>query len=209
MRGEQTTHLYLVRHGRTDWNALRRIQGRIERDLDEEGKKEAQDAALLFSKEALSAIYSSGMRRAYDTAQIIATYHNFEVQVIEELHEGSYGACEGMFVHEFEKKWEEALEKKKQLPLAERLQFKLADDMETDWEIVQRTLPHLHHICKKHLGEKVLIVSHGWVMRALILSLEQIKSAGCLIRNGGSMFLEGNGEFLRVIDYKNALVQHS
>lgn len=203
----KTTHLYLVRHGRTDWNALRRLQGKIERELDEEGRRQAQDVGTKFSREPLSAVYSSAMIRAKQTAEIIAAHHSLEIRTISDLHEGSYGPLDGMFIDEFERRFADAFVERKSLKLKERFCYRLAEGVETNQEIIQRVLPHLHKICLDHPGEKVLVVTHGWVMRAVILYLTQSETLEVSIRNGGDICLHGDGESLSLINYEEAMIR--
>jgi 2,3-bisphosphoglycerate-dependent phosphoglycerate mutase len=67
----KTTRLCLVRHGETAWNAARRIQGQIDIDLNETGLRQAEGAGRWLHAAGIVAIYSSDLRRAWATAQLI------------------------------------------------------------------------------------------------------------------------------------------
>jgi 2,3-bisphosphoglycerate-dependent phosphoglycerate mutase len=191
---ETTTELYLVRHGRTDWNAMQLLQGTIERELDEEGIKQAHEVSLAFASHSLAAIYSSTMVRAKQTADIIASKHTLAVQSIEGLHECRYGICEGMMKDEYEAKFSKELEERKSLPFEQYLHYRIAEGFETAQEILDRVLPSLKEIEKKHRGKKVLIVCHGGIMRIMVNHCLQIPNSDCNIPNGGHIRLLYDGE---------------
>lgn len=88
--------LILVRHGETDWNSVRRIQGGgSDTPLNETGKQQAENLAIRLRDERIQAIYSSPQQRALHTAQAIARYHNLEVTVLRDLREIEVGELEG------------------------------------------------------------------------------------------------------------------
>jgi len=95
------TKLILVRHGETDLNQLRLIQGgNSDTPLNESGKQQAESLALRLRQERIQAIYSSPLQRALDTAQAIARYHQIEVNVEPNLTEIDAGELEGAPVGE-------------------------------------------------------------------------------------------------------------
>lgn len=200
------TRLYLIRHGRTDWNALRIIQGEIERDLDTEGRRQVEEAAARFRDIPLKAIYTSVMARAQQTAQIIADTKGLTIHPLQGLHEGSYGFYEGTPIPDFEKKFADKFAERNRLSFEEQLRFPLGEGIDTAQDILNRVLPLLHDLCRKHLGEHVLIVTHGWVIRTLVSFLRKENLDGIRIRNGGHVVLEGDGESFQVIDYEEALL---
>ena len=77
----------LVRHGATDWNLEGRCQGSSDRDLCELGVRQAEQISALFSQEKLHAIYSSNLRRARRTADVISRPHDLPV-LVESLAPG-------------------------------------------------------------------------------------------------------------------------
>lgn len=101
------TALALVRHGRTQWNAARRIQGSTDVPLDHVGRQQARDAAAGLAELGMwSAVVSSPMLRARETAAIIA--HLLGVPLLDpivELVERDCGLAEGMTVDEAHGRW--------------------------------------------------------------------------------------------------------
>lgn len=89
------TKITTVRHGETHWNALKKIQGHTDIELNEVGIAQAEKIAQKFKNEPISIIYTSDLKRASKTAHIINQYHNVEVVEIGDLKETSFGEMEG------------------------------------------------------------------------------------------------------------------
>jgi probable phosphoglycerate mutase len=91
------TTFALVRHGQTDWNAQRRLQGSTDIPLNDVGRGQAREAVAALSGYGWDAIVSSPLSRAAETAGLIA--HGLGMRVarhIPELTERSFGPAEGM-----------------------------------------------------------------------------------------------------------------
>jgi len=88
--------LLLLRHGRTEWNAQRRFQGQADPPLDEVGRAQAYEVAPLIASLRPSAIVSSDLVRALETAQIVAAALRVPVTVDVRLRERSLGHWEGL-----------------------------------------------------------------------------------------------------------------
>jgi broad specificity phosphatase PhoE len=86
---------YFLRHGETEANASGVISGALDVDLTALGREQAQAAARILSSEPITAIYSSPLRRARDTAEPVARLMELPVYVIPELTERRRGALEG------------------------------------------------------------------------------------------------------------------
>jgi broad specificity phosphatase PhoE len=85
--------LYLARHGETDWNAERRLQGRIDIALNSTGRDQARELAFKLQSIHLDAIYCSALKRSIETAQFL---NRKPVLILQELNEQSLGKYEGM-----------------------------------------------------------------------------------------------------------------
>ena len=97
------TELYLVRHGETDWNAARRIQGRTDIPLNATGREQARQAGELLARRRWHAVYTSPLGRAHETASIIAQRVGVgDVTDVDELVERDYGEAEGMSFEQIE-----------------------------------------------------------------------------------------------------------
>ncbi|KAH0895335.1 hypothetical protein HID58_044903 [Brassica napus] len=175
----EVTEIVLVRHGETTWNAAGRIQGQIESDLNEIGQKQAVAIAERLGKEERPiAIYSSDLKRAKDTALKIAeTCFCSEVTEVPELKERHVGSLQGLY-------WKEGAEKE---PEAYSAFFSTQNDLEIPGggesfdQLCERSMSALEQIAKKHKGERVIVVTHGGVLRAIYMRITQASSAGKLL----------------------------
>jgi probable phosphoglycerate mutase len=94
--------LVLLRHGRTDWNAARRIQGHADSQLDELGRAQAATVAPVLAALSPSVLWSSDSDRARSTAAYVASASGLTPVFDARLREYSLGPREGLFHHEFE-----------------------------------------------------------------------------------------------------------
>ncbi len=189
--------LYLVRHGETDWNVEKRIQGRVDRPLNETGKEQARMAGQKLASLRAAAIYSSPLLRAQHTAELIAGFQACPLRLEENLREAAYGACEGLTQKEFHEQHKDRLQKRGALAFEEWLEFKVPDDAESPSEIIERVLPVLLRIAGAHAGENVFVVTHGFVMCTLI-SFFKKERAGVSVENGQILILKGNNRSLEL-----------
>ena len=90
------TRLCLVRHGETEWNAARRIQGQIDIGLNETGLRQAAGAGRWLSQAGIVALYSSDLKRAWTTALVIGDALGLVPVLVPEMRERRYGVFEGL-----------------------------------------------------------------------------------------------------------------
>lgn len=164
------TKLLLARHGETDWNCEHRWQGHTDVPLNELGLEQARALAEELADEPIAAIYSSDLRRAFDTARIVAERKGLEVIVDHDLRELDFGAWEGMTSDEIEERfpgdlgrWREHGER------PERRGGETAD------EVRERVIAAAHRIVAAHPGEQVLVIAHGGPLRALAIHATAIE----------------------------------
>ncbi len=156
--------LLLVRHGETDWNLQMRFQGQTDVDLNARGVEQAEAVAHRLRNEPLQAIYSSDLRRAMQTAQIIARHHDLRPIADTDLRELSYGVWEGMSREEIlASEWAELFEKYRKDSLRYR-----PPGAEYPEQILERSRRVLHRIRHEYHEGTVCIVGHGGSLRALI-----------------------------------------
>lgn len=162
-----TTIIHLRRHGETVYNRERRWQGSLDIPLNEMGREQAEFAAKQFAENPLAAIYSSPLRRAFETAEIIGKPQSLKPMCFANLAEQHFGSLEGKLIAETQM----SLQKLWELPPHEQLHYKIVEDMESHHEVIQRVVPTLKEIAISHFGQEVLIVTHGSVMKSLLLLL--------------------------------------
>lgn len=152
------TELYLVRHGETDWNAARRIQGRTDIPLNETGREQARRAGELLARRRWDAIYASPLSRTHETAAIIGERLGIrEVTHVEALIERDYGEAEGMAFDEIEARYPEGVR---------------APGQETREEVAARVVPAMLELAARHPGERLILVSHGGAIRSVLQTVE-------------------------------------
>lgn len=86
----------LFRHGQTDYNLSERLHGRLDIPLNETGCKQAEDLAERLKSFRMEIIYSSPLKRALQTAQIVGSLCKVRYDLCEDLQEAGFGAVEGM-----------------------------------------------------------------------------------------------------------------
>jgi probable phosphoglycerate mutase len=151
MEGMTLTTFALVRHGQTDWNAQRRLQGSTDIPLNDVGRGQARDAVAVLSGQEWDAIVSSPLGRAAETANLIADGLGLSVaRHIPELTERSFGPAEGLQAG----------------PELDALRipggFRGA---ESEDEAASRGLAALETLAEEFRGRRVLVVAHGTLIR--------------------------------------------
>jgi broad specificity phosphatase PhoE len=145
------TTILLARHGETDWNRTGRYQGWADPPLNETGRAQARTLAELLRATPFTAVYSSDLRRAHETAEIVAAPHGVPVTVEPGLREVDVGEWSGLTRSEVEERF----------PDGER------PGGETREQHAARVLAAAERIARAHPGQRILLVSHGVTMRAL------------------------------------------
>ncbi len=152
------TEFYLVRHGQTDWNLLGKWQGQSPDapSLNDTGIAQALAIHEELSAMKFSAIYSSDLLRARQTAELIADLLNLDVTIEPRLREMNLGAWEGMLSDDIKTRYPHELEERKRNPFEAR-----APQGESPREVAARVIAAADEIAAWHPNGPVLIVSHG------------------------------------------------
>jgi broad specificity phosphatase PhoE len=174
-----TCTLYLIRHGATEHNLARppRLQGRhTDAPLSAEGRRQAGATAALLARRPFTAIYSSPLRRARETASVVSRPHELPVSVIEPLIEVDVGEWEGQA-------WVEIA-----LQDPERYQQFMTDPGNYGYpggenmaQVVHRVARALEEIMCRHLGQEIVVVAHNVVNRCYLghlLDMSQARARG-------------------------------
>lgn len=88
--------LYIIRHGKTDWNEIHKLQGRTDIPLNEEGRQMARDAAKEYGDIHFDVCYCSPLCRARETAELLLEGRDVPIVIDERLKEMSFGIYEGV-----------------------------------------------------------------------------------------------------------------
>jgi len=147
--------LLLTRHGQTDWNLGRRVQGHTDIPLNSTGIAQARALAEELASEPLVAVFSSDLARARDTAATVADRHGLRVSIDPDLREKNFGSWEGLTDTEIASRF----------PTAQRGNW---GDGETTVTVAERVVAAVARIRAQHPDGLVLVVSHGGPLRALL-----------------------------------------
>lgn len=163
--------IYLIRHGKTEWNKLRRMQGWKNSELAKEGVLAAENLKKRFLEEGinLDKIYSSNQKRAVDTAEIIKGDSDIEHIELDDLKELSYGIWEGMHIEDILEKYGEEYN----TYIYESHKYVPVNGGEPFDKIFDRSQRALEKIINSD-GENILVVTHGVTIKVIIAIIEEI-----------------------------------
>ena len=159
--------LILVRHGETEWNEERRYQGQSDIPLSVSGEQQAALVAEALLGRKFDAIYSSDLKRAWQTAAAIVKKNNQTVLPETRLREMNFGILEGLT-------WDEAEEKYPEILKAWLEDYNHPPESgETMDAFSLRVLSFFEELKSQYTNETILLVAHGGVLREIIrLALE-------------------------------------
>ncbi len=165
-----TTNLYLIRHARTTWNAERRIQGRTDTPLDNMGRMQAEALREFLASEKIHAFYSSPLKRALDTARIVAEPHCkgcVTINTDKRLAERDLGDIEGKTWSQIRYKHGDWAAKAE----AEGWQKHTPPGGEPQQQVRDRMVAAMDKIVEKHPNQCVAVVSHSGALNAYLAHL--------------------------------------
>lgn len=158
--------IFLIRHGETLWNTQMKFQGHMDIPLSENGKEQARALAGRLSAQKISAIYSSDLGRAVETARQIADPRGLQVITRPGLREMHFGEWEGLTFKEIRQRYGDLLKQWWANPM----------DMAVPGgeglsSLAPRVAHALREIVEKHMGEQVAVVCHGGPIRCLVATV--------------------------------------
>ncbi len=154
--------LLVVRHGQTDFNAERRYQGAIDVALNATGVRQAEELVQRLPISEIDVIVSSPLKRALQTARIIAQTLPCDVHVMEHFRERSLGVYEGLTSEEVKAKYPDLWGRR-----LTRQMNQAPPGGETVFELGCRVLEGLGQLKQQHSNETVLLVAHAFVARMI------------------------------------------
>ena len=149
------TRILLVRHGQSTWNAEGRWQGRADPPLSDLGRRQAEVAAGTVAGHGITRVCSSPLRRAHETATIVAATLGLAVHPDDRLMERDAGAWQGRTRTEIEAGWPGYL-----------ADGRRPEGFETDDVLHERALAAIHEIAAG-ADEPIIVVSHGGLIRVV------------------------------------------
>lgn len=184
------TDLYLVRHGETDWNRARRIQGRTDIPLNDVGREQARVTGSLLTRRPITRVVASPLSRARETAQIIAGELGLAEPILEPaVVERDYGAAEGLDFREIDTRFPPGTD---------------VPGRESREEVVARVVPALLDLASRFAGESLVVVSHGGAIRAALQATEPDGGFGPITNGSVHSFHVADGG-LRLVAFDDPL----
>lgn len=164
-------HITLVRHGQTVENANKTVQGQLNGTLDSTGEKQAKEVALILSKEKFDYIYCSDLGRCKQTATEIIKFHKeTPIIYVKELREMNFGDFQGKPSQI--QKWDE---------LPGTFETRRAPNGESGVELQERAVNFVNLLYVKHPSDRLLLVTHGGVMKSLKANIEKLDYEATII----------------------------
>ncbi|GER88443.1 hypothetical protein KDW_26050 [Dictyobacter vulcani] len=159
------TRLLVIRHGETLANREFRYIGMRDDHLSERGITQAQQLAQTLEPLHISAIYSSPLQRAMQTAQAIAERQQLAVQPLDALREGNFGRWEGLSRTEV---MERSVEDARLLRAWEQDPTLAPPDGESFMLVQQRVVAEVMRLVQQHPGQTLVLVSHVGPIKVLL-----------------------------------------
>jgi probable phosphoglycerate mutase len=159
----EATRIIAVRHGETAWNLDARIQGQLDIGLNDTGRWQARRVGEALAAERISAVYSSDLGRAHQTAQSIAEIAGIPVIDEEGLRERSFGLFEGRTFDEIRESWpDHAHNWRQRIP-----EWAPPEGGESLIQLRERVTRTLDSLASRHSGGQIVVVAHGGVLDTL------------------------------------------
>lgn len=177
----------LVRHGETDWNRIGKLQGHTDIELNATGIEQANACADFLMQKHYELIYTSPLKRAKQTATIIASKTALPVVEIPLFIERNYGAAEGLTPDERKHKFPD-------------LNYPNQESREA---LTQRVLLGLEQIQLQQKAKKIIVVAHGAVINSILaaLSRNEIGSGKTKLTNACLSTIQFTENHWKIIDY--------
>ncbi|MBE7127773.1 phosphoserine phosphatase 1 [Bacillus mycoides] len=157
------TTVYVTRHGETEWNVAKRMQGRKNSALTENGMIQAKQLGERMKDLPLHAIYSSPSERTIHTAELIKGERDIPIIADEHFYEINMGTWEGQTIADLEMQYPEEVHLFWNEPHLFR--STLGENFAA---VHKRVIEGIHFLLEKHKGENILIVSHAAAAKLLV-----------------------------------------
>ncbi len=156
------TKLIFVRHGEATGNIDRIFHGFTDSDLTDNGREQIKRSAEVLAKEPIHYIYSSGLKRAHETACAIAEHHGLTVTVDPRFREINGGKWEKVYWNDLPKLFPEIYENWEKYPHLVEM-----PEGETMVEFAARLCEAVMDLIEAHPGKTICIATHGTSVRVL------------------------------------------
>lgn len=160
--------IYIVRHGYTHWNSLGKLQGVTDTELHETGLEQAKTLGKRLESKDITKIYTSPLKRAFKTAEIINEYIKVPIIKVENLMEMNFGVWQGLTFEDVKKVHTESFS------YWNENMFETIIPNGESYEIVsKRAFKTIEEIAKSN-DKNVLVISHGSLIRTIFCKILNI-----------------------------------
>ena len=162
--------ILLTRHGQTEWNLLKKVQGKADIELNETGIQQAETTRDALKEERIDLIVCSPLKRAIQTAEIINQGRNIRIIIDERVSERDFGEFEGMPNTDFDYNafWS----------YKQNLKYAKAENIK---DFFRRVYNFLDNIKNEYDGKRILIVAHGGISIPVKCYFDGIPNAETLL----------------------------
>ena len=203
-KNEETLKLYIVRHGETEWNVIKRFQGQLNTPLTEKGIKKLKETGKKLENVLFDEVYTSELGRTVASAEIILNenrgYRNkkLELKKLAELNEVYFGVWQGLTYEEVFLKYPEEANN-----YFYNVKNYNAENVEAEnlKDALERFLKGINKILNRHKSGNILVVTHGTVFEMFMNYV-----ANDSIFDIDERTLMGNGDY-KVFSYKDGKFQ--
>ncbi len=203
-KNEETLKLYIVRHGETEWNVIKRFQGQLNTPLTEKGIKKLKETGKKLKNILFDQVYTSELGRTVASAEIILNENNgyknnkLELQKLAELNEVYFGVWQGLTYEEVFLKYPEEGNNYFYNVKNYKAENVEAEKLE---DALERFLKGINKILDSHESGNILVVTHGTVFEMFMNYV-----ANDSIFDIDERTLMGNGDY-KVFSYKDGKFQ--
>lgn len=158
--------IYLIRHGETKWNREQRSQGYNDIELSDVGRLQAHALVKRLKNEDIDMVFSSSLKRAYETASLIAKDKGINVVKYKEFMEVGMGKWEGLTWNEIKERYPDVSSLWRQSPHLAKI-----PDAESLIKVRERSMGKLMEIINENTDKNILIASHGITIKTMICAI--------------------------------------
>lgn len=203
-KNEETLKLYIVRHGETEWNVIKRFQGQLNTPLTEKGMEKLRKTGKKLENVLFDEVYTSELGRTVASAEIILNenrgYRNkkLELKKLAELNEVYFGVWQGLTYEEVFLKYPEEANN-----YFYNVKNYKAENVEAEnlKDALERFLKGINKILDSHESGNILVVTHGTVLEMFMNYV-----ANDSIFDIDERTLMGNGDY-KIFSYKDGKFQ--
>lgn len=185
-----STKICLIRHGQTNWNKQKLIQGRIDNLLNNTGRIASREAAKKIKELNINweVFLSSPLKRAYETAEIIKKELNFfnDIIIIPDLTEREFGVLEG----------------KKVCEESYKLMDEGVEGLEMLHDLQTRAVNTILKIANDYKDKRVLVATHSQFIKGLLSYIIKDFNFRCVLKNNSLTMIEVENNIIKVISYE-------